>query len=111
MRLSTILEWAIDQPTGNARLNGKRLTPHFVYIFENQCGECFYIGVTCNLKSRQADHKRGSIWFSKDLILTYEEYPTRRAALNAEKQKIKSNMPKFNKIHTMQCLISPGAQD
>lgn len=63
----------------------------YVYVIENMTPDHFYVGYTCDLESRIAEHMRGegSVWTSrhgfKKLILT-ETYYWKEDAKNRERE-------------------------
>jgi predicted GIY-YIG superfamily endonuclease len=75
-----------------------RMSPHSVYIIMEK-GSALYVGMTNNVRSRMYGHKATSRFWSETCEYTIEVLPTRRAALNREKELIKQLRPPFNKIH------------
>lgn len=94
-------EEAILGPSRRARLKALSFSrPHDLYRFvDNESGRTVYIGITCNLKNRVSQHKCSSLWYSADLCLVSESYPSGRTAAEAEAIAIAIEKPRENKIN------------
>lgn len=62
-------------------------------------GALLYVGISLSWPSRTKAHAHGSRWFDQVAKVEIERFPTREAALDAERQAIKSEGPKFNVVH------------
>lgn len=97
-RLADVISLCEEYGVQKSERCKKRFEPHSVYtISEN--GKILYIGMTVNIRSRMYDHKTGSSFWSESCECTVEVLPTRRAALNRERELIKQLKPPFNKMH------------
>jgi ATP-dependent protease La (Lon)-like substrate-binding protein/GIY-YIG catalytic domain-containing protein len=71
----------------------------FVYRHFDAEGRLMYIGSTKSIPNRTGDHQKGAPWWHDVARITVERYPTREEAYAVEKIAIKSEKPKYNKIH------------
>lgn len=60
--------------------------------------ELLYVGISISVLNRIAGHKKSS-WFREIDRITLERYPSKPEALEAEKEAIKSENPKYNVVH------------
>ncbi len=67
-----------------------------VYVFTEPDGKCIYVGCSVDLPARIQSHRRESLWWRQDLILTYTIHPDERAALAAETEAILRLKPEIN---------------
>lgn len=74
-----------------------RLKPHFMYVIHDQSGEVMYVGMASNFYRRIGEHMARSDWWRDDYKPSCFEFPSRRAALDAEKAAIATLNPRFNK--------------
>lgn len=58
-----------------------------------------YVGVTDNFFARMNKHRLSSEWWADMRLLTWEEFPTRAAALEREAQLIRRFDPRGNRLH------------
>ncbi|MFI2663336.1 GIY-YIG nuclease family protein [Micromonospora carbonacea] len=70
--------------------------PTATYRLYDRNGALLYVGVTCNLKSRWADHRRRKPWWPQVATKSVDWHPTRFKALSAEKAAIESERPMYN---------------
>lgn len=70
-----------------------------LYRHYDASGVLLYVGISLASVSRLMQHRRDSGWFDKITNITIEHYPTRVAALRAERAAIKSENPKHNISH------------
>ena len=77
----------------------------FLYRLWDQNGALLYIGVTVNLFSRPWTHKRQT-WGHEIRRDTFEEFPSKEAALIAEREAIIGEKPKYNKRMTYATRLS-----
>jgi excinuclease UvrABC nuclease subunit len=69
----------------------------YVYRAYCRCGDLLYVGVTCELFTRMAWHRRQSRWEFKMARLEWETYRTRAEADRVEKHLIDTLNPLYNK--------------
>ena len=62
-------------------------------------GSLLYVGISLSWPSRTKSHASGSRWFDQVARVEIEQFPSREAALEAEREAIKRERPKFNIIH------------
>jgi predicted GIY-YIG superfamily endonuclease len=62
-------------------------------------GSLLYVGISLSWPARTKTHARGSTWFEQVAKVEIEHFPTRADALNAEREAIKRERPKFNVVH------------
>jgi DNA-binding transcriptional regulator YiaG len=62
-------------------------------------GELLYIGVSLRALQRLSQHRGSATWFPSIARVTLQEYDTRKEALIAEREAIKTELPKFNSTH------------
>lgn len=58
-----------------------------------------YIGISLSKLQRLGQHSRNATWFDKITKVTMESFPTRKIALQKEKEAITSEYPIHNIIH------------
>jgi predicted GIY-YIG superfamily endonuclease len=69
---------------------------HVVYRHLSADGELLYVGVTGDPYERMKAHRRTSSWWPQVARLVIRVYPSRRAALDAERHAIASESPRYN---------------
>jgi hypothetical protein len=75
------------------------------YRAVSRCGVLVYVGVTSNLLARiggQAAWPINHRWALRVARWDWEVYPTRRAALEAEKHAIRTERPVYNRAHAVE---------
>jgi predicted GIY-YIG superfamily endonuclease len=77
------------------QLNGET----HLYRFYDDSGNLLYVGVTNSLESRFSQHQKDKPWYHQVSEIKTETYPTRDAALWAERDAIKLEKPIYNIIH------------
>jgi len=77
-------------------------SPTELYRHYDEAGELLYVGISLSTIYRLAQHKHNSKWFSKIATIKISRYPTREAALKAERSAIKSEKPKHNVFYSEQ---------
>jgi len=70
-----------------------------VYRLYDATGALLYIGASCNPTRRYKDHASRRPWWREVYRREVEWHPTRAAALAAEREAIKSDRPRYNKVH------------
>ena len=61
-------------------------------------GQLLYVGISWSTK-RFRQHKNGKSWWREVATISIEHYPTRRQALNAEREAIQTEDPIYNRTH------------
>jgi hypothetical protein len=69
-----------------------------IYRCFDKAGELIYIGVTDSPGARHATHKRERTWWPEVVEVLWEFYPTYGAAIDAERDAIEAEQPRYNKI-------------
>ena len=59
-----------------------------------------YIGVSLNALNRLSQHKRTGAWFNDISRVSIDKYETRQLVLDAEREAIVNESPKYNKQHS-----------
>jgi len=72
-------------------------TNTYLYRLFNEAGDLLYVGVTCNLVTRLAAHRRQKSWWGEVSETTVTRFPTRLEALAGEVEAIAGESPKYNK--------------
>lgn len=67
-----------------------------LYRCFDEGGALLYVGVAISAKARLQSHKRYAAWFDQLARVTVETYPTRDAALDAERTAIAAERPRHN---------------
>jgi hypothetical protein len=62
-------------------------------------GSLLYVGISLSWPARTKAHANSARWFDQVARVEIEQFPTRAAALEAERAAIKLERPKFNVIH------------
>lgn len=75
--------------------------PHFLYRFYDRTGVLIYIGITVDFHQRRKKHMTYKAWWARvdETATTVEYYLGKRAALDAEREAIKSEKPLENDQH------------
>jgi predicted GIY-YIG superfamily endonuclease len=72
-----------------------------LYRCFDEDGKLLYVGISMSALNRLQQHKDTSIWFENARRIEVEYYRSREYALKAEKEAIKTEKPRFNKIHNV----------
>jgi predicted GIY-YIG superfamily endonuclease len=70
-----------------------------LYRMYGHDGALLYVGITCDIGSRFTTHSADKPWWTEVARIEIEHYPTREAALAAERAEIKARRPRWNIIH------------
>lgn len=62
-------------------------------------GTLLYVGISLSWPARTRAHSHYSLWFAQVSRVEIERFQSREAALDAERDAIRSESPKFNVIH------------
>jgi predicted GIY-YIG superfamily endonuclease len=73
--------------------------PTALYRYFDADGQLLYLGITCNLKSREQQHQQKSTWWPHAVRRTDEWLPDRAAAELAEARAVRAERPKHNLVH------------
>jgi predicted GIY-YIG superfamily endonuclease len=73
--------------------------PTALYRFFDTAGRLLYVGITVDIGVRWKHHSKGKEWWADVVRATVTHYPTRDAALAAEKAAIRAEKPIWNIIH------------
>ncbi len=73
-------------------------TPGVVYRHWGKDGELLYIGSSKRVDRRTMQHKHTTVWWNEIKDITIENYACLQEARQAEKQAIKKEKPKYNKL-------------
>ena len=71
----------------------------YLYRLYGHLGELLYIGVTDNIGSRFAAHRKTKPWWSDVASMSIEVYPSRPDVLAAESEAIRLEQPRYNQVH------------
>lgn len=71
-----------------------------LYRYYDKGGRLLYVGVSLSSLMRLTQHRRERTWFDRVSKITIERFPTRAAALAAERNAIRMQRPLFNLAHT-----------
>lgn len=81
------------------RSKGERSVETALYRHFGSDGSLLYVGISLSWPARTKAHAGGSRWFDQVARVELERFPTREAALEAEREAIKGEKPQFNIIH------------
>lgn len=70
-----------------------------LYVAHDKDGRLLYIGISDKFGDRMQSHTEGSSWMEFAANIALEEFPTRKAAETAERDRVKEGRPLFNVIH------------
>lgn len=70
-----------------------------LYRHYDTAGRLLYVGISLSAIARLADHKQESHWFWSIARIEVTAYPTREAAMKAERLTIKRERPLHNIVH------------
>ncbi len=85
-------------------------TPTVLYRHFDAKGALLYVGISLRAMERLAAHMAGSQWAEAISRVELERFPTRDAALAAERQVIKGEKPRHNITHALRLVddVSDG---
>lgn len=72
---------------------------YYLYRHFSKNGELLYIGISKNHNSRICDHEKNSPWFGKIHKIDIQIYKTQKLVIEAEKNAIIKERPKYNLKH------------
>lgn len=59
-------------------------------------GNLLYVGISLSTAKRLGEHRNKAAWFRKVKTITIEHYPSRKAALDAERKAVQTEHPQHN---------------
>jgi hypothetical protein len=77
-------------------IEGEEPTTTIVYRHFDSEGQLLYVGISLNAVARLADHRQTSHWFDGIARIDLQRFPSRQAALAAERRAIRKEKPLFN---------------
>lgn len=72
---------------------------HALYRFFAEDGELLYVGITINPAARWPKHRSDKPWWTEVTDISVETFKSREAALEAEREAIKTEHPVYNIVH------------
>lgn len=72
-------------------------TPTDLYRHFDKDGRLLYVGISFRAIIRQAAHRNAAPWWDDVVTITVERFPSRKAALAAEKRAVEAEKPMHNK--------------
>lgn len=78
-----------------------------LYRFFNADGALLYVGISVELAQRLRAHSRTQPWWEEVATTTTEQYPSTRAAQNAEVRAIVAERPRYNVACNLNRLAEP----
>lgn len=76
------------------------MTRTALYRHRDKNGTLLYVGISLSVAARLAQHASTSHWFAEVAQVDVEYFPTREAALSAERRAIHSEHPRCNQVHS-----------
>jgi hypothetical protein len=73
-------------------------------------GTLLYVGILLSTLNRLGQHKQNAEWFDKIARVEIEQFPSRRAALEAERTPIQEEHPSCNVMHAQKKHVGRGRQ-
>lgn len=70
-----------------------------LYRLYDEAGGLLYVGITKSVQRRWTEHETTKSWWPEVTAATLEHYPTREAALEAERAAIIAERPRHNVTH------------
>lgn len=80
--------------------------PTTLYRAYDEAGDLLYVGIARSWVRRWEHHKTGSPWFGEVRRIVLEDHPDRASALDAERQAIQLERPRYNVEHDVEALIA-----
>lgn len=75
--------------------------PHALYRFWDSSDVLLYIGITMNPGERWKQHRAEKPWWFEVAKVTVENYPDRKSVLDAERDAIIAEGPKYNIVYNV----------
>lgn len=70
-----------------------------LYRHRNEAGDLLYVGVSSRISRRVKEHSQHSPWWLDIARIDLQHFPDREAVLEAERNAIKNEKPKYNIHH------------
>lgn len=70
-------------------------------------GALLYVGISLSWPARTKAHSKGARWFDQVARVEIEHFPDRASALDAEREAIRAERPKFNIVHNRPAPVRP----
>lgn len=74
-------------------------TTQALYRFFDENGELLYVGVTLDPSARWKQHRADKAWWHEVAGIKIAHFPDRRSVLDAEREAIKAEKPRYNVVH------------
>lgn len=71
----------------------------FLYRHFAADGALLYVGISLSWPARTKTHSREKDWFGDVAQVTIQQFATRQAAIDAEREAIRREKPRFNVVH------------
>jgi hypothetical protein len=71
----------------------------FLYRHFNASGDLLYVGMSLHVRARQAQHLKRAAWANTIYQIVIEPFASREELLEAEQLAIRTEFPKFNRVH------------
>lgn len=75
------------------------MTPQALYRFFASDGALLYVGISLNPGARWKSHRSDKPWWTEVANVSVEHYPNRTAVMDAEREAIKAERPRYNRVH------------
>lgn len=72
---------------------------HALYRFFGEDGALLYIGISIHPFARMGQHRGDKSWWGEVVSVTIERHPNRCAVLDAERDAIRLELPRYNVVH------------
>jgi predicted GIY-YIG superfamily endonuclease len=75
------------------------MTPQALYRFFDAKGSLLYVGISLNPGARWKQHRADKPWWTEVANVTVEHHPDRQSVMDAEREAIKRERPRYNRLH------------
>lgn len=82
-----------------------------LYRHFDKAGNLLYVGISLSTAKRMGEHRNKSAWWGKVVSISIERFPTRAAALKAERQAVQTEHPRHNVTGRLRGFRIGGATD
>lgn len=79
--------------------NQATATPHVLYRMYDAAGQLLYAGISANWPGRFNFHRHQKSWWTEITTIHLEHFSDETGALQAEREVIKTETPKYNVAH------------
>lgn len=87
------------EPYAVSRFEALLAAPTTVYRIFNADGDLIYVGITRNWDNRRSHHAANQPWWDEVDDIAFAYYPNRFEAAVAEREAIKAELPRYNRVH------------